>query len=245
MNKVPVLLALLLTSRVYAAHPLSTDDTGTQGRSRRQLELNGEYGRDDARHGGQGAALLSYGLNNSLDVGLALPLQYLHPHEPADGRPRAGLADAGLELKWRLAEGHGWGLGLKPGLTLATGDTDRGFGSGRPTYRLAALADADAGPAKFLANLAFSRNDNSLGERYGLWHASAAVVLAVGSRLRVAGNAALDSNRDPASAAPPASFVGGVLVGVSGDLDLDLGWRTGLNAAYTEDSLLAGLTARF
>lgn len=248
MKTTAALLSSLLCAPAVPArafHPLLTDDAATQGRGRSQVEVNGEYGRDDARHGGAAAAVSTYGLNDALDAALTLPLQYLRPHDPAAGRPRAGMADAGIELKWRLAEGRGWSLGLKPGLTLTTGDEQRGFGAGRSTYRLAALAGVGAGPAQLLANVAFCRNDNAVGERRGLWHASAAVVLAATARLRLAANAAVDSNRDPASSAAPASLVGGVLVGVTPELDLDLGWRTGLNAAQAGDSLLAGVTARF
>lgn len=240
----PVLLGAA-ASPAGAFHPLVTDDTGTQGRGRRQLEVNGEYGHDGADHAGAAAAVLTFGLNDALDAAVGLPLQYVRPHDPEAGRARAGVSDAALELKWRLAEGRGWSLGLKPGLTLTTGDEERGLGAGRSTYRLAALAGAGAGRAQLLSNLAYSRNDNAVGERRELWHASAAAVYAAHKALRLAANVAVDSSRDPASAAAPASFVAGVLVGVLPDLDLDLGWRTGLNAAQGEDTLLAGLAARF
>ena len=37
---------LLITATSWAAHPLITDDTGTQGKGKFQLELNGQYDRD-------------------------------------------------------------------------------------------------------------------------------------------------------------------------------------------------------
>lgn len=248
MKTACLLLTVMLgaaASPARAFHPLFTDDTGTQGRGGRQVEVTGEYGRGEEHHAGAGAVVLSYGLSKTLDAAVGLPLQYARPHGPEAGRPVAGLSDASLELKWRAAEGANWSLGLKPGLTLTTGDEERGFGAGRSTYRLAALAGAGAGPAQFLANLAFSRNDNVLGERSELWHASAAAVYAVNGRLRLAANAAVDSNRDPAAGVDPASFVGGVLLGVTPNLDLDVGWRTGLNAAHGEEALLVGMAARF
>lgn len=248
MNHPTLLFATLLAlaaSPARAFHPLVTDDTGTQGRGGRQLELGAEYGRDDSGRAGGGAAVMTFGLNDSVDAAVALPLQYVRPHDPESGRPRGGLSDAALELKWRAAEGRGWSLGLKPGLTLTTGDEERGFGAGRSTYRLAALAGASAGRAQFLSNLAYSRNDNVVGERRELWHASAAVVFGATQRLRLAVNAAVDSDRDPAATAAPASFVGGVVWGLTPAVDVDLGWRTGLNAAQSEDALLVGLAARF
>jgi hypothetical protein len=37
---------LLIASPSWAAHPLITDDTGTQGKGKFQLELNGQYDWD-------------------------------------------------------------------------------------------------------------------------------------------------------------------------------------------------------
>lgn len=40
----PVIAAVVLTSgTAFAAHPLITDDTGTQGQGKFQLEVNGEW----------------------------------------------------------------------------------------------------------------------------------------------------------------------------------------------------------
>ena len=37
---------LITSSPFFAAHPLITDDTGTQGKGKFQLEVNREYGYD-------------------------------------------------------------------------------------------------------------------------------------------------------------------------------------------------------
>lgn len=45
---IPVLVLLfVLIGKCYAAHPLITDDAGTQGKGKAQLEFTGEYGHDD------------------------------------------------------------------------------------------------------------------------------------------------------------------------------------------------------
>ena len=56
---------LLIACPSWAAHPLITDDTGTQGKGKFQLELNGQYDWDKEKSedvsvkttGGQAAAL--------------------------------------------------------------------------------------------------------------------------------------------------------------------------------------------
>jgi len=47
-----IFLALLLfAGPSWAAHPLITDDTGTQGKGNFQLEFNGQYDRDKEMSG--------------------------------------------------------------------------------------------------------------------------------------------------------------------------------------------------
>jgi hypothetical protein len=41
-----MVLFLTVSSHAWAAHPLITDDSGTQGRGRFQLEVNGQYDTD-------------------------------------------------------------------------------------------------------------------------------------------------------------------------------------------------------
>ena len=40
-------VVFLWSGTVFAAHPLITDDTGTQGKGKFQLEVNGEYAHED------------------------------------------------------------------------------------------------------------------------------------------------------------------------------------------------------
>lgn len=245
LNKVPTsLLLAALASTARAAHPLITDDTGTQGRGGRQLELVGEFGRDpDGRHG-ESAAVFSYGVAETLDAVVGLPVQFVRPSAPEEARTLAGVADTALELKWRFIQRGGVSLALKPGLTVTTGDDERGFGAGRSNYRLAALASASRGKAEAHANVGYVRNDNVFDERVDLWHASLAAAYSL-PLFKLALNASLDSDPDPARRGLPATAVLGAIVPLGGVVDVDLGWRTGLGPDRTEQAFLAGLTTRF
>jgi hypothetical protein len=72
---------LLISCPSWAAHPLITDDTGTQGKGKFQLELNGQYDWDKEDKedgtvrstGGQAAATLSYGIVENVDLILSMP----------------------------------------------------------------------------------------------------------------------------------------------------------------------------
>ena len=67
-----IALTLLPATLAFAAHPLITEDTGTQGQGNRQLELTLEYGHDEAADAEEDAAdlaaVFSYGLRDNLDL---------------------------------------------------------------------------------------------------------------------------------------------------------------------------------
>ncbi len=42
-----VLMVIINSGEAFAEHPLITDDTGTQGKGKFQLEINGQYGYDN------------------------------------------------------------------------------------------------------------------------------------------------------------------------------------------------------
>ena len=73
--------ALLMGRPCWAAHPLVTDDTGTQGKGKFQFKLNGQYGWDKENNEGisvkstgcQAAGTLSYGIVENVDLVLSVP----------------------------------------------------------------------------------------------------------------------------------------------------------------------------
>ena len=76
-----VCFGVMFASVSFAAHPLITDDTGTQGKGKFQLEVNGEYGHDKddgvTTKTTQAAAALSYGVTEPIDIVLGIPYQYI------------------------------------------------------------------------------------------------------------------------------------------------------------------------
>jgi hypothetical protein len=66
-------MVVAATGAAHAAHPLITEDTGTQGAGAFQLELTGERARDDDLAPGvlrafRRAAVLSYGVADTADL---------------------------------------------------------------------------------------------------------------------------------------------------------------------------------
>jgi hypothetical protein len=123
-----VFLSYLTVSAVFAAHPLITDDAGTQGKGKGQFELNGQYEHEhesgEKENNSEISTALTFGLTDTIDFVLGIPYQWLRTQD-SEGTTRAnGVADMSLDVKWRFYEKDGLSLAIKPGITLPTGDDE-------------------------------------------------------------------------------------------------------------------------
>lgn len=236
-------------SQVYAAHPLITDDTGTQGKGRYQLEINGEYGSDKE----EGIktrtldfkAIMSYGLSENIDLVLTLPYQSIRIKGEDLRETSEGISDTGLEAKWRFYEKDGLSFALKPGLTLPSGNEDKDLGTGKVTLSLFFITTYEHSPWAVHLNAGYIRNENKIEERKDIWHLSLAGTFEVIEDLKVVGNVGIERNADKESRTDPAFVIAGLIYSLSKDLDIDAGVKAGLNEAEIDYSILAGLTWRF
>ncbi|MFH1976209.1 MAG: transporter [Pseudomonadota bacterium] len=251
---VVVVVVLLWAGSAFGAHPLITDDTGTQGKGKFQLEVNSEFnyeketeeGVTTKETGGEVASTLSYGIVDNLDIVLGVPYQWNRTKEDGDVTSKEdGISDIGLELKWRFYEKDGLSLALKPGITLPTGDDEKGLGTGRATYSLYFITTKEIEPWAFHLNLGYVRNENKFDERKDIWHASLAGEVEVVKNLKAVANIGVERNPDDASSTHPAFILGGLIYSISENFDIDLGIKRGLNKPETDYSILAGIAWRF
>jgi hypothetical protein len=221
------LLPLFSTS-VFAAHPLITDDTGTQGKGRFQLEVNSEVNYDKESEagvktkttGGEVATILSFGIIDKVDIVLGIPFQWFKEKENGEILSReSGISDISLELKWRFYERDGWSFALKPGATFPTGNEKKDLGTGRVTY--------------------------SIFERKDIWHISLASELKLIKDLRLVTNIGMERNPDRTSNKHPAFILGGFIYSIFENFDIDIGIKGGLNKQETDVTILAGIAWRF
>lgn len=233
----------------FAAHPLITDDAGTIGAGKTQLEINGEYGHEKedgvTTKTTQGAASLSYGLSGSMDLIVGLPYQHIRTTDDTTIMTENGFSDTSIEVKWRVYEHDDLGLAIKPGLTLPTGDDEAGLGAGKASYRLFSIISKEMNPWAFHLNLGYIRNENTLDEKKDIWHASIASTFAVTDNLKAVANLGVESNSDELADTDPAFFLAGLIYALSEEFDLDCGIKYGLNGAETDYTALAGITWRF
>ncbi|NTU94031.1 MAG: transporter [Chlorobiaceae bacterium] len=253
--------AVCFSTPAFAAHPLITDDTGTQGKGRFQLELNSEFATDREneagisvkKRGGELATMVSYGLGDRVDLVAGLP--WLWSRLKEDGVVTAdeeGIGDLSIELKWRFFEAskNGISLALKPGITLPTGDEAKGLGNGEISGGVMLIATHESEGLKLHANTGYTRSEYRLdadkaSNRNDIWHASLAAELDVAEKLRAVANAGVETNGDKGSHTHPAFLLGGLIYSVTEAIDLDLGIKGGLNKAETDTALLAGMAVRF
>lgn len=232
-----------------AAHPLITEDTGTQGRGKFQLELTAENARDDADGARKEtvamAAVLSYGLRDDTDVILTLPRERVHVEAAGANTTESGRTDAGLDFKWRFFEKANLSLALKPGVTFPAGDETKGLGTGKSAYSLYLVTTIAPEPWAFHLHLGYIRNRNVTDERENIWHASFGGWREFGGNLKIVGDIGVDTNTDKSSKTEPVFLILGTIYSISNDFDMDVGVKKGLTNTETDYTLLGGVTLRF
>jgi hypothetical protein len=250
------MLPITMAGTVFAAHPLITDDTGTQGKGKTQLEFVGEYGHD--KEGGTTtnslavptAPVLSYGMADTVDLVLSSSYQRIKTKQDGVTTTESGMSDASVEIKWRYYEKNGLSFAIKPGFTLPTGDENKGLGNGKASYSAFFITTKEAEPWAFHFNVGYVRNEYKLqadedANRKNLWHVSFASQVEIAKDLTAVANIGMERNSDKTSDTNPAFILGGFTYSVTGSLDVDLGVKGALNKPETDYSYLAGITWRF
>ncbi len=235
---------------LFAAHPLITEDTGTQGRGNFQLELTTEHAYEDEDGVRETTvrtnAVLSYGLRDNLDVVLTLPHRRITT-EDTDGSKStvAGRADVGLDLKWRFYEQDNLSFALKPGLTLPTGDETKNLGTGKSTRSLYLVTSYDASPWEYHLHLGHIWNRNTLDQHESQRHLSVAAGRRIGDKLKLVADYGADTPTSKTSSVNTEFFILGAIYNLRKNLDLDFGAKWGLTPPESDFTWLGGVTFRF
>ncbi|MBI4687303.1 MAG: transporter [Nitrospirae bacterium] len=247
-------VVFLWSAAAFAAHPLITDDTGTQGKGKAQVEINGEYRHEDedgiTENITELAAILSYGIRNDMDIVVGIPYQHIRTKDAVTKNDEYGISDVSIEMKWRFYEHDNLSLALKPGITLPTGDEDKGLGSGMASYGMMFITTKEINAWAFHLNLGYTHNVYKLeadkdANRKDIWHLSFAGEVEVVKDLKAVANIGMERNPDKTSNTHPAFMLGGLIYSVAENFDIDIGLKGGLNKPETDYSILAGTALRF
>jgi hypothetical protein len=238
-------IAIWLPASAWAYHPLTTDDTGTQGLAGNQLELGYDYANGKiAGISREVPMTFTRGLNDNLDafVGIARATD-----------PDAGWSNIGLGAKWRFYENEAgkFSLALKPEVLLPVSAANEaaGFGNGKTSYGLTLIASKETDFGELHFNLEAARDnfaDRTLPDRKNRYRVSVAPVWAVTEQWKIALDLGLQTNPDSAEKARMGFVELGLVYSPSDNFDLSLGiTRDTLDGVETTTSASFGLTWRF
>lgn len=245
---------VLAASVALAAHPLATDDAGTNGARKFQLETSAEFGwdkQDNVKSTSQSAGVsISAGILDSLDVVVAAPFSWQQRRENnTTTLDNSGLNDLTLEIKWRFLEYGPASFAIKPGIIVPTGSRDKGLGNGRPGYGVTLISTVEFKPVAVHANAGYLRqqyvSEDRSAYREDLYTLSLAGVAEVAKGVQLVAAVETSTNPDKASDVWLAAMTAGVVYSVTDALDLDAGVKNGLTSPETDVTLLTGLTFKF
>lgn len=237
----------------WAAHPLITDDTGTQGTGKFQIEASGTWLSDKSNEGGEGAkevdsfatVVFTGGIAENADLAVTVPYVWTEATSAGTAAKESGFSDTVIEAKWRFFEKEKLSMALKPGVVIPTGDDEKGLGTGHYGYTAFLIATYEAEPGAFDANLGYLHLENRAEDRVDRWFASLSVRYKVSEQWKLAGEAGAARNPDAASSSNPAFAQAGVIFSPKENLDLSAGYLFGLNDADIDQTVRVGITLRF
>jgi len=236
--------ALLAPLDAYPAHPLVSDDTGTQGNANWQFEFNAEetsIQEENGRHQLWNATL-TRGFGEHVDLYVNTPYTHLQTRTDENG---AGIGDVEIGMKWRFVERGPLSLALKPKVTMPTGNDSRGLGTGRVGTGATLLAQADVARFSLLANAGLAYQPNRQGDLTSVWAVSGAALYKATDRLQLVVDVGMSRNTESTAGANPAFVLAGAIYSPTRWLDLDVGYRRGLNDQTYRHSVMGGMTARW
>lgn len=244
-----VVLALLPGAPCFAAHPLITEDTATQGWGNGQFELTLEYGHDEERDAQEDAAdlaaVLTYGLRDRLDLLLTVPYSRADTEAGDQATAVSGLGDVGLDAKWRFVEKGPLSVALKAGATWPSGDETQNLGAGKSTFSANLVTGYETAQWGGYLHVGYLRNRNVHDEREGIRHASVALTRKLGDSLKLVADLGSFTSTDRAVDEDTRFLTLGAIYGVRDDFDIDFGVKKGLSDPETDTTLQLGTALRF
>ena len=239
---VPVVALSLVAPAARAAHPLQTEDTGTQGANNVEIENGLQRARVDSVTLTTWQPQVSVGLATTVD---AIVQPSLVSQQAAGRSSVSGWGDTNIDGKWRFWGSDPWSFAIRAGVLAPTSEHGLGLPHGDVSEHALLVATWDDSPTTVHANLGFTHLPRAAGGRENVAHASVAVMQQVNERLILTADGEIDQDPDPSRKTWPAALLGGVIWTAKPGLDLDIGYQRSFNAQSVTRQWMAGLTYRF
>jgi len=227
----------------FAAHPLQTEDTGTQGTA--NIEIENGFSRAST----DGATLTTY--QPQVSVGLATTIDAIvQPsllwQRGPDGKA-SGLGDTNFDAKWRFWGSDPLSLAVRAGVLAPTSQHELGLPRGDYSEHALLVATWDDTPTTVHANVGATYVPPAPASpaRRVLGHLSAAVMQTINEHLILTVDGDIDQDPSPRRSAWPGSLLAGAIWTARPGLDLDIGYQRSFDATTVTRTWLAGVTYRF
>ena len=245
--RIPSLVAALALAVAapasFAAHPLQTEDTATQGVGRLEIENGLQRTRFDSIAQTTYQPQLSLGLAPTLDA-IVQPA-YVWQH--AGQQRESGLGDTNVDAKWRFWGDDRLSLAVRGGVMLATNEHGFGLTHGKTSEHALLALTWDRSPTLVHVNVGsviVPRAAASRARRV-MTGVSAAVMQRIDEHLILTADMRFAQSPNPHRTGWPGTVLAGAIWTLRPGLDLDVGWQRTIDDTPTARTWLAGLTYRF
>jgi len=231
----------LVGAHAHAGHPLVTEDTGTQGEGKRQIEASFDHTRQQARSSRAGSFTYSYGMSDKLDFFISQPSSLSRP---------SGLQDMSLGSKFRFSEDKKSSWAVQTEFLLPTGNVSKGLStdSNDLTVTLARTATGKLWAFHQSGSVTWHRYRNSADQltlREYVARASVAAEYALNAEWKLLGDTGFTQADRRQDRRHPVHFVLGVEYTPNSSIDLDAGVKLTRVQGYNERQVGVGLAWHF
>jgi hypothetical protein len=232
-----VAVCMLAAASAHAAHPLITEDTGTQGSGNQQLEVNvNRFDFTESKWQSLWGITWSYGVAENADLQIGIP--YFGG---------SGKGDLAVDFKWRYWQSGDFSLGAKPGFTLPTGDEEKRIGAGEKTYGALLFFTYEPETWALHGQAGYRRFENVLDLRKDLWQFSGSFWLKPLAGLKLVSDLAWTTDPREEVHTWIRTFILGAIWSPVKNIDLDAGirWDRAYQSGESSRAYLLGLTYRW
>ena len=255
-------MTFFLARALWAAHPLFSEDAGTQGPGGVLVESNVNYLKDNEFTSTAVPVALSLGLGESIDVGVEMPYLWLHP-SPATGHSEHGFSDIIFKFKQRFFErGEQRAEGEQQGeegseqsfayqilYAQPSGSEEKGLGAGSSRWAVRMISTTEWRSFEFNANLGYESSGRAL--RRGNLSFDNVLALTVAAKYErpkpwePVVELAVLRVKEPEAVTRIATALIGLVYEPSDKFYVDAGIRAGLNKSSEDYAVLAGFGVGF
>lgn len=243
------ILTFLIPWAGIAQLRMITDNTGTQGQGKGQMEIINGLGfhaeHRCVKRRSEVIPVFSCGISEKTDVVIAYPFVYTSSAENSSMLVATGFSDHILELKFAFFEKQLFSLAIKPGVSVPTANYEQGLGSGRMSASLIFIMSTTFPRLCVNGNVGNLRNENNCGDALDIRHVSVDADYLLNPRYHLVLNAGIEKGPRPSSTSHPAFALLGFYYIITEQCEFSRAYKHGLTPTATNHAFIYGLTLGF